>query len=241
MKKTLSVDEIFYSIQGEGPAIGQPSVFLRLADCNLKCSWCDTDAKTDSKKYVSVNKIEITFEEVNQAIIELDAHPNARLIITGGEPLVQQKQIMEYIYEYPDDFTYIDIETNGTIKPSDEFVSLINYFSVSTKLENSDNPLKMRERPNAYKYWVELINCCEDNIAEPFFKFVVCSDKDLEEIQRLQKTYDIPSKSIYLMPEATTVQEMCDKGDWIAKICMEYGYNMTTRMQLLNWGDKRGT
>ena len=61
---TIDIDEIFYTLQGEGPTTGVPAIFLRVADCNLKCSWCDTDAKTDSKRYVSVNSTTMTYSQI---------------------------------------------------------------------------------------------------------------------------------------------------------------------------------
>src|SRR3990172_3803890 len=105
MNNNLAIDDLFFSVQGENPTIGKPSIFLRLAGCNLKCAWkdfaggsfnCDTDAGTDPNKYVSINSEKLTFKQIEYKISELLTQCVSympSLIITGGEPLIQQKQI----------------------------------------------------------------------------------------------------------------------------------------------------
>ena len=90
--KTLRCSEIFESIQGEGHSAGVASVFLRLAVCNLRCSWCDTKYTWDWSR-------NIRYEDgrsANQAVADVThASPRralaaAHLVVTGGEPLLQQ-------------------------------------------------------------------------------------------------------------------------------------------------------
>jgi len=80
--------EIFHSIQGEGPTNGTPAVFLRLAQCNLACSWCDTKYTWDWQHF-SYDKevVSLDAREVEERILELGCR---HLVITGGEPLLQQ-------------------------------------------------------------------------------------------------------------------------------------------------------
>ena len=76
----LRVKEIFYTLQGEGPRAGQPAIFVRLAGCNLRCYFCDTDFEGGEL---------LPPEEVRARIA--DAEPRCRLVVlTGGEPLAQQ-------------------------------------------------------------------------------------------------------------------------------------------------------
>lgn len=100
---TLDINEIFYSIQGEGPWQGYPCVFIRLAGCNLRCTWCDSDYAT-------------AFSLQLRDLISLldDKYPTAkRIVITGGEPFTQN--IRPFIAQAINKGYRIQIETNGSI------------------------------------------------------------------------------------------------------------------------------
>ena len=75
----LTVNEIFYSIQGESSYVGRPCVFVRLTGCDLRCSWCDTAYAFDEGRKVSVSEV----------VTEVDAYQCSLVEITGGEPLLQ--------------------------------------------------------------------------------------------------------------------------------------------------------
>lgn len=98
-KKFYKVNEIFYSLQGEGFYTGTPAVFLRFSGCNLRCSFCDTD----HKEYVSY-----TVEEI---IEKVSAYPSRHIVVTGGEPSMQlTKQLVDALHLAG---FYIQVETNG--------------------------------------------------------------------------------------------------------------------------------
>lgn len=105
--KTYKLNEVFLSMQGEGIFTGTPSLFIRFAGCNLKCPWCDTD-----------HSINHSIEQ--SSFIELIHHIIAKnnifhIILTGGEPLLQDiYPILDHLY-YHFPSRYIHIETNGTI------------------------------------------------------------------------------------------------------------------------------
>ena len=73
----MLINEIFYSLQGEGVHMGKASIFIRLSRCNLRCSFCDTEFDTGK---------EMTLEELRDAIAP---YPGRRIILTGGEPTLQ--------------------------------------------------------------------------------------------------------------------------------------------------------
>src|SRR5438309_3137338 len=75
----LTVNEIFYSIQGESTRAGRPCVFVRLTACDLRCSWCDTPYAFHEGRKMSVDEV----------IAAVDAHGCPLVEITGGEPLLQ--------------------------------------------------------------------------------------------------------------------------------------------------------
>ncbi len=99
------VNQIFYSIQGEGPYVGTPVVFCRFAGCNLNCGYCDTD-------HNEVNMVFDTPGELKQAIRAADTHDVDKVVFTGGEPLLQLAGDLLNLFF---DFNFVGIETNGTI------------------------------------------------------------------------------------------------------------------------------
>ena len=101
----LKIVDLFYTIQGEGPYNGMPSVFIRLAGCNLRCTWCDTDFETGAE-VLSVDTL------VEQVKIAADCRTKL-VVITGGEPLLQN--ITPLIKELTRWQFRIQIETAGTI------------------------------------------------------------------------------------------------------------------------------
>ena len=107
----MKVNEIFYSIQGEGVHAGEAAVFIRFAGCNMTCPWCDTDKSI---------KMELSPVQIAEKI---DAYPkNAMVILTGGEPLIQNPIEMLHLLDcLAVRDRYIGIETNGTLYNPDIF------------------------------------------------------------------------------------------------------------------------
>jgi len=116
----LKINEIFYSIQGEGMHTGLPVVFVRFAGCNLKCSWCDTD----HEKYVKMR--------VDKLWRIIEGFKCTNIILTGGEPTIQDyMRILKY---WKCDAEYwIGIETNGRIQIPQKDFELFNWVTVSPK------------------------------------------------------------------------------------------------------------
>lgn len=106
--RSYHVHSIFLTIQGEGPFVGQPAIFIRLAGCNLQCPACDTD-------YTS-RRTNMKTEEVIAAVTKL-SNPNARLlplvVITGGEPFRQN--LYDLVQGLSLKWFHVQIETNGTL------------------------------------------------------------------------------------------------------------------------------
>ncbi len=124
--ETLTVSEIFGpTIQGEGPYAGHPATFLRLGRCNLDCRWCDTPYTWDWKGKngtVFYPDKELTKMPISDVISEIQSNSsgnlNERLVITGGEPLLQRNGLEQLVHDiYEEDEIPIDIETNGTRPP----------------------------------------------------------------------------------------------------------------------------
>lgn len=147
--------EIFYSIQGEGKSIGVPSVFVRTALCNLHCIWCDTDYtwNWEGTRFSHVNDANPAYRkfrmdewvaecEVTETAEKIAAYRCKNIILTGGEPMMQQERLAELMETLKAGIpgARFETETNGTIVPAAEFDALIDQYNVSPKLANSNNP-----------------------------------------------------------------------------------------------------
>ncbi|MFN3567494.1 MAG: 7-carboxy-7-deazaguanine synthase QueE [Caldimicrobium sp.] len=105
---SIKISEIFFSIQGEGPFIGYPTLFIRLYGCNLNCSWCDTPYAKEGEQF-----FEKTCDEILNFWIE--NYPNIPYItLTGGEPLLQEKSL-DLMKALLKKGALVNLETNGSI------------------------------------------------------------------------------------------------------------------------------
>lgn len=253
----LGTVQIFLTLQGEGLDTGVPAVFLRLAGCQLHCSFCDTPetwvftdelvrAHKDHTLYDPAIWIRrMTFDEVFEAIytLRLTVPGPCNLVITGGEPLVQQQMLAEFFKKYDLQlmaFRLIEIETNGGITPNIAVASRAGRFNVSVKLSNSGNDLKVAQRPSALKVYAGWAREEERDTPEVLFKFVVATERDGQEVEALIKEYDIYPGSVLLMPEGRTPEELAAKAKEIAELCIKKGYRYCPRLQVELWGQKKG-
>lgn len=239
--------EIFYTIQGEGKSLGKPTVFIRSSLCNLHCIWCDTDYTWNWKNtphphifdqtpgYEKYDKhAQIVELSTAQIIEEISQYDCKNLVLTGGEPLLQQKawvELMAQLRSQAEGY-WFEVETNGTLLPSDDFDALIDQYNVSPKLENSNNPRKIREKPEVYEFFRQS--------PKAWFKFVIAAQTDLDEVLMLIDQYDLPAHKIYLMPEGTTPEQLKSKQAWLVEQCKQYGFHYTDRLHIHIYGSKRG-
>lgn len=108
---TLKTAEIFFSIQGEGLRQGEPTIFVRLSGCNLRCPFCDTKYARDKNKGSN-----LSLDEIVQKILRLQKkNPTRWVSLTGGEPLLQD--IEPLVKKLHQNKILVHVETNGTLKP----------------------------------------------------------------------------------------------------------------------------
>ena len=137
----MKVNEIFYSIQGEGSHAGSPCIFVRLSGCNLSCSWCDTTYHNEGQH--------MTVDEVFKAIQQYDC----KLVeITGGEPLLQKEELEELAQELYHNGYSILIETNNTIRPTFALKLYVDKFIVDVKCPSSGAPFD-EKGSKVLEYW----------------------------------------------------------------------------------------
>src|SRR5450432_4049110 len=131
---SLKLSEIFESLQGEGVSTGSPTMFVRLAQCNLHCTWCDTKYTWDFDRYNYDEEVrELGAEDVARSV---NASTTRRLVLTGGEPLLQQRALAAFFEALAPDIV-VEVETNGTIPPTPETLARVNHWNVSPKLRNA--------------------------------------------------------------------------------------------------------
>lgn len=252
---TLAVSEIFGpTFQGEGPSLGKQAIFLRLSGCNLACSWCDTPYTWDwtgknGKVYDVHEETRImTLQDVSDEIRRRSLRSNDPiLVITGGEPLLQQAAIAAL--EATRWFERVEIETNGTQLPSDELRARSEFhYNVSPKLHNSGNaiwePFPNNEVfPNRKRIPMDIEKAMRTFAEMPFatlFKFVCQNKDDLDEVMVIRNHFNINDETIWIMPEGRTHVVIRGHATALADHVLANGWNMTTRLHVLLWGDERG-
>ncbi len=209
--------EIFYSLQGEGARVGTPCVFLRLAGCNLHCRWCDT-------KYSWHAGIQCPPAELAAAI---DSYHCPALVITGGEPLLQQDELVELLKYLPADM-HIEVETNGTICPNNALVARVNQWNVSPKLPHAGNSEQTALCPGVLATFAALPHA--------WFKFVVEKEEDWANIAALH----LPHEHIILMPCAATRAALEAARPAAAEMCLRHRVRLGERLHLVLWDTKKG-
>jgi organic radical activating enzyme len=226
----LEVSEVFESIQGEGVSAGQPCVFLRLAMCNLRCRWCDTRYTWDFDAFDRAR--EVTTYPVAALIDSLARSPAQRVVITGGEPLLQQAALEALLARLNPNLA-VEVETNGTIEPELALVARVDQWNVSPKLSNSGDPETARVRPRA-------LRALRDT-RRAWLKLVVANAADLAEADELIARLDWPRDKVLLMPRAANREELRDNGGLVARAAMQRGYRFSPRLHIELWGGQRGT
>lgn len=222
--------EIFASIQGEGASAGLSSTFVRLSLCNLACTWCDTKYTWDWEHHDP--KVEIVSIESSEIVRRVTAISGDNVVITGGEPLMQQKGLAEVAESLVGAGSRLEIETNGTIEPCRTLQQHVAQWNVSPKLGNSKNLLARRIIDAPLRWFA--------GTEHAWFKFVIDAPADLDEVEVLVHRYGVPRGRVILMPQGTTAVELDRRSEWLADTCATRGYRFSPRLHILLWGDERG-
>lgn len=230
---TLPLVEAFGpTIQGEGPAAGRRSAFLRFGGCNLACSWCDSAYTWDGARYN-------LHEEIQQRMPSeiLAAVPFAPIcVITGGEPLLYQDRdaFMGVIRGLRARGQRVHVETNGTIAPSAFLLDQVETFVVSPKLEHA-RAAKGRTTPDLHPGWR-----AGAGHPDAHLKFVVVTRDDVGEAARMGEQYEWPADNIWVMPEGPDVGTLQARWRSVCEWATELGLNASHRLHVLAWGEDRG-
>jgi len=241
----MKVSEIFVSVQGEGLDVGKAITFLRLTGCNLACEWCDT-------QYASRPGSEFKVLSPKEIIKKIQSFKVPAVSITGGEPLIQKKELIALCKLAQNINYFIDIQTNGTLY-EEVLGSLVDRFSVSPKLTSSGNHFTKRFNKQVWFRYIEQ----HKKYKNVTFKFVIQDKKDRNEALNLLNRFPairnikIP---IILQPEidvkkAESLETQAEALRWLIednimddKTRLKWqGYNLFIIPQIHKycWGNKR--
>jgi len=186
--------------------------------------------REDFKKEGEEWSLVFTVEMIKQCWKCKDLNVQKRLVITGGEPLLQREALDGLIDLLPD--WKFEIETNGTLMPTDKMLKTFQ-FNCSPKLENSGNSKALRYNSQVIKALNEV---------DTQFKFVVSKPEDLAEIENdFIKGIGIDVKKVVLMPLGTNTEDLLTHMKLVAEVAKEKGYRMLSRLQVEIWGLTRRT
>ena len=209
---TLLVNEIFYSIQGESLTAGEPTTFIRLTGCPLRCSYCDTS-------YAFKDGKELSFENI---ITKISSYNTSLVTVTGGEPLAQEN-CYTFLNLLSPRFS-VSLETSNAYPIKDVNKNTTIILDVKTPKSNeSDSNIELN-----YNY---LKN--NDQI-----KFVICDKTDYDWSVDYIRKHKLSEKCKILF--SPSYDEMSPTE--LADLILSDGLQVRLQIQLhkVLWGDKRG-
>jgi|TARA_B100001741_G_scaffold186817_2_gene153742 7-carboxy-7-deazaguanine synthase len=211
--KSLIVNEIFYSIQGESLSSGLPTIFIRLTGCPLRCQYCDTSyAFTEGKKK--------TFEKIIQ---EIKNYNCTNVTITGGEPL-SQKNTKDFINLLVSDSYNVSIETSNAVSIKNINDSAVIVLDIKTPDSNESDKNIIEN----YKFLKE----CDQ------IKFVICSKDDYQWAKNYINKYNLNSICNIIMSPSFGEMDIQVLAEFILKDNLPA--RLQTQLHKLIWNDQRG-
>lgn len=216
-----------------------------MARCNLDCgegegaTWCCDTPYTwrwDGKFNPDVRptfdpKVEIETRTVRSVVDEVAAMGVGLCVVTGGEPLSQRGKVAELARLLDDVDVATEVETNGTIKPGPAARS-VAAFNVSPKLANSGVAQSARFKPDVLAALLDT--------GKARFKFVCSTVADLDDVAAVVAAANIPASAVWVMPSGTDPDDIACRLRLLAEPTIEAGWNLSSRLHVTVWGDRRG-
>jgi 7-carboxy-7-deazaguanine synthase len=212
ISQEVRLTEIFYSIQGEGPFSGQPTTFIRLTGCPLRCTYCDTAyAFTGGKKYI-----------ISSVIDQIDLNRSNYVCVTGGEPLVQPT-VHHLMKSLCDKGYQVSIETSGALDISNVDLRVIKVLDIKT--------------PGSGEVEKNLISNIKYLLPHDVVKFVICSDNDYLWAKQFMSDHLNENMVIYFSPVVPGM-DPASLADRILSDQLQVRLQIQLHKHL--WGDARG-
>lgn len=261
-RTTLNISEDFYSIQGEGHTSGYPAYFIRLSGCNLLCggengalvkagkaTWfCDTIPVWRKGTVRDFNYLRNRWIEQN--IFPWILSGRVHLIWTGGEPTIKRHQesivsFLNWLYSDRQTLalaetlpvgvpqTFNEIETNGTLYIEDDLFQNIEQINCSVKLSNSGIEKEKRIVSSSLERIMQHENY--------WFKFVISTEADLDEIQEdFVVPFNIPTERVLMMPGLDCQKNFHERTRFCLEMAKKYGFVGLTRLHVTAWDKTTG-
>ncbi len=207
----MKVNEIFFSIQGEGKEIGKPTVFVRLTGCNLRCNWCDTEYAFYEGKEMDVKDV----------LSEVEKHIIKRVCITGGEPLLQRSDLMKLLNILLEKGYEISLETNGSL-PIDGIPDKV-LISMDWKTPSSGESERMLESN------LSLLKSKDQ------LKFVIADENDYEYAKSFLKSREIPCEIVFQPVGGVDIKWLVER-----VMADHMDVRVLPQLHKIVWGNKRG-
>jgi 7-carboxy-7-deazaguanine synthase len=224
----ISAEIVASTLIADGPHAGQSCALVRLGGCNLTCSWCDVPWTWDASRYDIATTLRR--RAVPHLVDEVLAASPSVVLITGGEPLLQQKSLgwqallVGLSTESRRPVT-VEVHTNGTKAPHGITLAAVHRFVVSPKLTHSGEPAWNRLKDDALAVWAQLAR--EGRAA---FSFVVRDRMDVLTVAQLSQLHDIPGSRIWISPEGRTGAEIAAVTGAVLDTVVRHRFNLTRRM-----------
>jgi len=244
--KKIPIVEIFPTIQGEGPGLGKPSLFIRVGGCDLRCRFkgvaCDTPYAVHTPKYLDKNMPELKYGydnwepmDAEEIVRVIKASGMFNVVLTGGHPLLYQDVVSEIIKMCSEQLLQVsfEIETQGTIPITLQLANNMNViFNVSVKLKSSNQ----EEGYDDKRINIEALRSF--NSRNSFYKFVITDlVNDVNEIKQIYNQHPL---LIYIMPEGITRDEVLKNSIDVVKLAIREDWIFTPREHINIWDSKKG-
>jgi len=208
--------------------------------CNLRCAGfasadspngCDSFVSWSIKNKMNFNEI---FNLMDKEFYVDKLRKGAIWKLTGGEPMIQQKQLLKLVEAFVEKYKFlprIDFETNATLKPDDRWVTEFKAtFTTSPKLTTNGDPEEKTYKPEVLKWHKE---------HNSGFKFVISQSEDIDEIWRKYVTdengINVPLNRIWFMPCCGSRDEHLEKAPTVAEYAKAMNVNFSPRLHLVLW------
>jgi len=211
--KRLRITEIFYSLQGEGRFVGEPTVFVRLTGCPLRCQYCDSEYAFFGGNWMS-------FDEVFSAIQSYNA---MTICVTGGEPLAQPNCV-ELLNTLCKKGYQVSLETSGAMDISNVDTRVSRVLDIKTL--DSGEVIK-----NVWENIDQLTP--HDQV-----KFVICSQTDFVWAKEIVTRYELDKKCLVLFSPSFHQVEANDLANWILDENLPVRFQVQLHKYL--WNDEPG-
>jgi 7-carboxy-7-deazaguanine synthase len=214
------------TLHAQGASAGRRCSVIQMGGCNLACVWCDSAFTWDSSRFDMSR--ELAYWPVLEVAAQALACGPSVVVISGGEPLLQQKspgwgQLLDAL-----NGTEVGIETNGTISPSEETLDRASWITVSPKLAHSGDPAWARINGDVLLEWGRLAQRYDID-----FTFVVRDISDVSTIATLVSLHSLPSSRVWVTPEGTTATTVLNRMREVSEAALTAGFNLSPRMTAL--------